>query len=295
MEYSTAICREQCKYYPFGVWRNSQGTLDTDKLFTGQRLDDTGLYYYNARYYDATIGRFISADTIVQDITNPQTLNRYSYCLNNPLKYIDPSGHWSWGWLKTLAKVAVGVLTVVGIGVAIAAAATVVGVIVNAAITVTQVVVGVIATEVTAGGIVGLLHAAEILAPIAVMAAASSPLIQPPGAQDNSPDGSQGVASSGFKSDLQGLGGWVWTGPDVIDANGIGYTFDEWMSGSGGISTWTGGWVWTGPDVIDSYGNGYTFDEWNALHGTGGSGSGSGSNSGAGDGPGVGGSNPSDT
>ncbi|MDD5511664.1 MAG: RHS repeat-associated core domain-containing protein [Dehalococcoidales bacterium] len=77
----------------FGVCRNSQGTLDTDKLFTGQRLDDTGLYYYNARYYDATIGRFISADTIVPNYMNPQTLNRYSYCNNNPLKYIDPSGH----------------------------------------------------------------------------------------------------------------------------------------------------------------------------------------------------------
>ncbi len=81
------------KYFPFGVCRNSQGNLDTDKLFTGQRLDDTGLYYYNARYYDATIGRFISPDTMIQDPSNPQTLNRYSYCLNNPLKYTDPSGH----------------------------------------------------------------------------------------------------------------------------------------------------------------------------------------------------------
>ena len=84
------------KYFPFGVCRNSQGTVDTDKLFTGQRLDDTGLYYYNARYYDATIGRFISPDTTVQDMANPQTLNRYSYCLNNPLKYVDPTGH---NWL----------------------------------------------------------------------------------------------------------------------------------------------------------------------------------------------------
>ena len=64
-----------------------------DQKFTGQRLDGTGLYYYNARYYDPAIGRFISADTVVQDFRNPQTLNRYSYCLNNPLKYIDPSGH----------------------------------------------------------------------------------------------------------------------------------------------------------------------------------------------------------
>jgi hypothetical protein len=39
------------------------------------------------------IGRFISADTIVPNPANPQSLNRYSYCLNNPLKYIDPTGH----------------------------------------------------------------------------------------------------------------------------------------------------------------------------------------------------------
>jgi RHS repeat-associated protein len=57
-------------------------------------LDGTGLYYYGARYYDPVIGRFISADTIVQSFANPQTLNRYSYCLNNPLKYTDPTGHY---------------------------------------------------------------------------------------------------------------------------------------------------------------------------------------------------------
>jgi RHS repeat-associated protein len=78
----------------FGDCRFSQGTLATDRLFTGQRLDDTGLYYYGARYYDATIGRFISADTVTPNLTNPQALNRYSYALNNPLKYIDPSGHY---------------------------------------------------------------------------------------------------------------------------------------------------------------------------------------------------------
>ena len=61
--------------------------------FTGQRLDTTGLYYYGARYYDPTIGRFISPDTIVPSYMNPQSFNRYSYCLNNPLKYTDPSGH----------------------------------------------------------------------------------------------------------------------------------------------------------------------------------------------------------
>ena len=51
-----------------------------------------GLYYHGARYYDPTIGRFISPDTVVPSEMNPQTLNRYSYVINNPLKYGDPSG-----------------------------------------------------------------------------------------------------------------------------------------------------------------------------------------------------------
>ncbi|AGG05810.1 hypothetical protein C1G86_0191 [Dehalococcoides mccartyi] len=88
---STGTSFGSTKYYPYGVTRS--GSVPTDEKFTGQKLDDTGLYYYNARYYDPTIGRFISPDTLVQNIHNPQCLNRYSYVLNNPLKYIDPSGH----------------------------------------------------------------------------------------------------------------------------------------------------------------------------------------------------------
>jgi len=80
-------------YLPFGGARSSSGTLGTDKKFTGQRLDGTGLYFYNARYYDPEIGRFISPDTVIPDPFNPQALNRYSYVYNNPLSYTDPSGH----------------------------------------------------------------------------------------------------------------------------------------------------------------------------------------------------------
>ena len=137
-----ATCRtgEFDRGHPFSsVWygdcRNSTGDLGTDKRFTGQRLDDTGLYYYSARYYDPTIGRFISADTFIPWSTgynvvsrpltvnaistglgsinapqgnypavsieapvNPQTLNRYTYVLNNPLRYTDPFGWWTFGF-----------------------------------------------------------------------------------------------------------------------------------------------------------------------------------------------------
>jgi RHS repeat-associated protein len=68
--------------------------VPTAYKFTGQRLDDaTGLYYYGARYYDAALGRFVQADTIVPEPGNPQALNRYAYAYNNPLRYTDPMGH----------------------------------------------------------------------------------------------------------------------------------------------------------------------------------------------------------
>ena len=44
------------------------------------------------------MGRFIFPDTVVPNPANPQSLNRYSYCLNNPLKWIDPSGHGDTEW-----------------------------------------------------------------------------------------------------------------------------------------------------------------------------------------------------
>lgn len=49
-----------------------------------------------ARWYDAALGRFISPDTIVPDPKDPQNLNRYTYGLNNPVRYNDPSGHCVW-------------------------------------------------------------------------------------------------------------------------------------------------------------------------------------------------------
>jgi RHS repeat-associated protein len=139
--------------------RGGTGAItQTSISYTGQRLDGTGLLYYNARYYDPSIAKFVSADTIVpgtadgsggsaatlgydskvalrpltvgfhetqfatalneenrftQDkgfyfqlsdkdrkkakyeggAPNPQALNRYSYVMNNSLRYTDPSGH----------------------------------------------------------------------------------------------------------------------------------------------------------------------------------------------------------
>jgi len=87
------ITSSSTEYMPFGTMRNSS-SIPTNYLYTDQELDsENGLYNYNARLYDPFIGRFISPDTIVPQPFNPQSLNRYSYCLNNPLIYTDPSGH----------------------------------------------------------------------------------------------------------------------------------------------------------------------------------------------------------
>ena len=85
----------ETRYYPFGETRVSTGAMPTDRLYTGQRLIDGlgGLYHYNARFYLPKLGRFISADTIVPEPSNPQSWNRYSYVMNNPVRYVDPSGH----------------------------------------------------------------------------------------------------------------------------------------------------------------------------------------------------------
>ena len=82
------------RYYPFGETRVTTGTIFTDRLFTGQReMAGLGIYHYGARFYSPKLGRFLSADSIVPGYANPQNLNRFSYVTNNPLRYIDPSGH----------------------------------------------------------------------------------------------------------------------------------------------------------------------------------------------------------
>jgi RHS repeat-associated protein len=81
-------------YYPYGETRYVTGTLTTDYGYTGQRNEaGLGLMDYNARYYDPALGRFVSADTIVPDTENPQNWNRYAYAGNNPVLYVDPTGH----------------------------------------------------------------------------------------------------------------------------------------------------------------------------------------------------------
>jgi len=92
---STAAEVGELRYKAWGETRYASGTTYTARHFTGQ-IDETGnigLYFYESRYYDPVLGRFSQPDTIVPELGNPQAWDRFAYTLNNPVKYIDPSGH----------------------------------------------------------------------------------------------------------------------------------------------------------------------------------------------------------
>ncbi|CAB5499050.1 Rhs-family protein, partial [Bathymodiolus thermophilus thioautotrophic gill symbiont] len=92
-----------------GDWRASDPLLPiipalTNRGFTGhEHIDEMGFIHMNGRVYDPQIGRFLSADPHIQDPYNTQSYNRYSYVMNNPLKYTDPSGY-SWNPFKAVSK-----------------------------------------------------------------------------------------------------------------------------------------------------------------------------------------------
>ena len=78
----------------FGYVRTSSGNLYTDYTFTGQKVDSyIKLIQMGIRWYDPELGRWTRPDPIIPNVYNPQSLNRYAYVLNNPLKYTDPTGY----------------------------------------------------------------------------------------------------------------------------------------------------------------------------------------------------------
>jgi RHS repeat-associated protein len=98
---------ERLGYEAYGKRRYTDGTADpscsifgmtTDRGFTAhEHLDETCLIHMNGRVYDPLLGRFLTADPFVQSKSNLQSYNRYSYVLNNPLVYTDPSGYFNLG------------------------------------------------------------------------------------------------------------------------------------------------------------------------------------------------------
>jgi len=101
------VIKQILDYYPYGAeYMNERyGISEPSRYsYTGKELDESGLYYFSARYYIADIGRFASQDPAVYDgrlfpnedgpglIADPQSLNSYTYCRDNPLGYVDVGG-----------------------------------------------------------------------------------------------------------------------------------------------------------------------------------------------------------
>ncbi len=91
----TVVERE--RFAPYGgPWAQTGSTPDLRYGYTGQEHDtESGQIHLGVRELHFTIGRFLKPDGLVPDPMNPQTLNRYSYALNNPIRYLDPSGFYS--------------------------------------------------------------------------------------------------------------------------------------------------------------------------------------------------------
>jgi len=70
--------------------------MSSARCTSKERDAESGLDFFNARYMSSAQGRFTSPDAAGPDLTNPQTLNKYRYALNNPLRYIDPNGLYEW-------------------------------------------------------------------------------------------------------------------------------------------------------------------------------------------------------
>ncbi len=110
---------ERLAYEAYGKRRFPNGTADpsntlfgitTDRGFTAhEHLDELALIHMNGRVYDPLLGRFMTPDPFIQAPSNLQSYNRYSYVLNNPLAYTDPSGYFNLfkksDWAKLTTKI----------------------------------------------------------------------------------------------------------------------------------------------------------------------------------------------
>ena len=112
----------KCAEYTYDAWGTCYLMLDTEGVgslnpfrYRGYYfVSRIGLYYLTTRFYDYTTGRFINADvpSICFDdgLTLPEGCNLYSYCRNNPISYVDPTGHFAISTLVVIIMTTVGVI-----------------------------------------------------------------------------------------------------------------------------------------------------------------------------------------
>jgi RHS repeat-associated protein len=116
------VLLEEMSFDAWGQRRNADWTSSTAGINTSHERGFTNHEHYdlfamidmNGRVYDPVLGRFLQADPYIQDMTDLQALNRYSYMDNNPLSGTDPTGYkkrWWKKWIKPLAIIAVAAVT----------------------------------------------------------------------------------------------------------------------------------------------------------------------------------------
>jgi RHS repeat-associated protein len=111
---------QRIEYTPYGkvAFMEVKGADNLMYRFSGKQYDaTTELIYYGHRYYDPELGRWIAPDPTVQKPYDPQDLNRYAYCRNNPITLDDPNGlgWWSKFWDKIFKPLISAVTAVVAV------------------------------------------------------------------------------------------------------------------------------------------------------------------------------------
>lgn len=125
---------ERLAYDPWGKRRFTDGNRDNNDTLTSantkrgytmhEHMDEMGVINMNGRVYDPAIGRFLTADPHIQSPGDLQSFNRYSYVLNNPLAYTDPTGYFSFKkFFRAVVAIVVAVVIAVYVMPAILAAA----------------------------------------------------------------------------------------------------------------------------------------------------------------------------
>ncbi len=90
---ANATVSDTYAYDAFGIQIASTGSTPNNYRFTGEQFDpNLGFYYLRARYANPNTGRFMSRDSYAGNVFDPPSLHRYTYCANNPVNMVDPSG-----------------------------------------------------------------------------------------------------------------------------------------------------------------------------------------------------------
>ncbi|MFH2046857.1 MAG: RHS repeat-associated core domain-containing protein [Pseudomonadota bacterium] len=98
---SEAVLNEYT-YDAFGIILGQAGVVANNYMYTGEQYDpNAGFYYLRARYYDQGIGRFVTVDPWMGNVSDPITLHKYIYANSNPAKFRDPSGMMSFSSIMT--------------------------------------------------------------------------------------------------------------------------------------------------------------------------------------------------